>query len=130
MQHDEETCGKELAEGAIVPEQVAELFAHVAHNLRKHAQWVGEASPEAAREHSAMIAVADGYEAISAEAQRICNLMRTLEHLPPAPHDPQAQDRQALAAWMRAKIVIQRKLAKLLNEHADQSERALAHSAG
>jgi hypothetical protein len=125
MQHDDETCGKELAAGAIIPEQVAELFAHVAYNLRQHAKWVGGDSPEAAREQAAMIAVADGYEAVSAEAQRICNLMRTLVDLPPAPHDPQAQDRQALADWMQTKVVIQRKLAKLLNEHADQSERAL-----
>jgi hypothetical protein len=125
MQHDDQTCGQELAQGAIIPEQVAVLFAHVAHNLRQHAKWVGETSPEAAAEHTAMIAVADGYEAISAEAQRICNLMRTLKDLPAAPHDPEAQDRKALAEWMQSKVNVQRKLAKLLNEHADQSERAL-----
>jgi hypothetical protein len=109
-----------------MPEQVAVLFAHVAFNLREHAKWVGEASAEAAREQAALIAVADGYEAISAEAQRVCNFMRTLESLPAAPHDPAQQDRKSLAAWMRAKIVIQRHFARLLNEHADQSERALA----
>lgn len=125
MQQPEQTCGQELAEGAIIPEQVARLFAHVAYNLRQHAKWVGEGSPEAAREHNAMISVADGYEAISAEAQRVCNLMRTLEHLPPAPHDPAAQDRSGLVEWMQSKIAIQRKLAKLLNEHADHSQQVL-----
>ena len=124
-QHDE-SCGTELAEGAVIPEQVAVLFAHVAFNLREHAKWVGDASPEAAREHAALIAVADGYEAISAEAQRVCNFMRTLERLPAAPHDPAQQDRKALAAWMQTKVAIQRNFAKLLSEHADQSERALS----
>jgi hypothetical protein len=123
-QHDE-SCGKELAEGAVIPEQVAVLFAHVAFNLREHAKWVGVASSEAAREHAALIAVADGYEAISAEAQRVCNFMRTLASLPAAPHDPEQQDRRAVAAWMQTKLAVQRNLAKLLNEHADQSERAL-----
>lgn len=125
MQHPEQTCGQELAEGAIIPEQVAVLFAHVAYNLRQHAKWVSSEAPEAAREHSALIAVADGYEAISAEAQRVCNLMRTFRDLPAAPHDPAAQDRSGLADWLQSKIAIQRKLAKLLQEHADQSEQAL-----
>lgn len=126
MQQPEQTCGQELAEGAIIPEQIAVLFAHVAFNLRRHADWVGEGSREAAREHAAMIAVADGHEAISAEAQRVCNLMRTLEDMPPAPHDPAAQDRSGLIEWMQSKIAIQRKLAKLLTEHADHSEQVLA----
>jgi hypothetical protein len=51
--------------------------------------------------------------------------MRTLKDMPPAPHDPEAQDRSGLAEWLQSKIAIQRKLAKLLNEHADESERAL-----
>lgn len=121
MHQPEESCGKELAEGAVIPEQVAALFAHVAINLREHAKWVGADHPE----HTALLAVADGYEAISAEAQRVCNFMRTLEGLPSAPHDPAKQDRSALADWLQNKVAIQRKFAALLSEHADSSERAL-----
>jgi hypothetical protein len=120
------SCGKELAKGAVIPEQVAVLFAHVASNMREHAKQVGEATPEAAGEHAALIAVADGYEAISAEAQRVCNFMRTLESLPAAPHGRAQQDRKSLADWMQEKIAIQRHFAKLLNEHAEKAERALA----
>lgn len=120
-----QSCGTELTEGAVIPEQVAVLFAHVAFNMREHAKQLDEASPEA----TALIAVADGYEAISAEAQRVCNFMRTLKSLPSAPHDRARQDRKSLADWMQNKVVIQRHFAKLLNEHADQSERALAELA-
>jgi hypothetical protein len=119
--HQHESIGKELAEGAVIPEQVAVLFAHVASNLREHAKGVDAANPG----HAALIAVADGYEAISAEAQRVCNYMRTLERLPATPHDASARDRKALASWMQEKVAIQRSFAKLLNEHAEQSERAL-----
>jgi tellurite resistance protein len=125
MAEDNTTCGQELAEGAVIPEQVALLFAHVAHNMREHARWVGDSNSEAVREHAAMIAVADGYEAISAEAQRMCNFMRSLAHLPAAPHDPATLDKPALVAWLRQKIEIQRTLAQLLSEHATQSEQAL-----
>lgn len=121
MHQHEESCGKELVEGAVIPEQVAVLFAHVAFNLREHAKWVGADNAE----HTALIAVADGYEAISAEAQRVCNFMRTLESLPVTPHDPAKQDRSALAQWMQRKVAIQRKLATILSEHADRSELAL-----
>ena len=119
--HQHESVGKELAEGAVIPEQVAVLFAHVAFNMREHAKSVGETSPE----HAALISVADGYEAISAEAQRVCNFMRTLASLPATPHDLQLRDRKALADWMQEKVALQRDFARLLNEHADRSERVL-----
>jgi len=119
--HQHESIGEELAEGAVIPEQVAVLFAHVAFNLREHARAIDAASPE----HAALISVADGYEAISAEAQRVCNFMRTLERLPTTSHDSQPRDRKALAAWMQEKVAIQRSFARLLNEHADRSERVL-----
>lgn len=119
--HQHESIGRELAEGAVIPEQVAVLFAHVAFNMREHAKEVSASSPE----HAALIAVADGYEAISAEAQRVCNFMRTLESLPATPRDSSARDRSALANWMQEKVAIQRSFAKVLNEHADRSERAL-----
>lgn len=121
MHHQHESIGEELAEGAVIPEQVAVLFAHVAFNLRAHAKAISAESPE----HAALISVADGYEAISAEAQRVCNFMRTLATLPEAPHSSPKQDQKALAAWMKDKIAIQRRFARLLNEHADRSERAL-----
>lgn len=119
--HQHESIGKELAEGSVIPEHVAVLFAHVASNLREHAKGINAENPG----HAALIAVADGYEAISAEAQRVCNYMRTLEYLPATPHDASARDSSALASWMQEKVAIQRSFAKLLNDHAEQSERAL-----
>lgn len=117
----DESIGKELAEGAVIPEQVALLFAHVALNMREHAKSIAPDSPE----QNALLSVADGYEAISAEAQRVRNYMRTLESLTITPHEAPARDPKALAAWMQEKVVILRGFARLLNERADQTERAL-----
>jgi len=125
MQQESETCGQELASAAPVPEQFAALFRHVATNLRAHATWVGTATIEAKREHDAMIAVAQGYEATSESAQHTATFMRTLEQLPVAAHDPNQMDREIFFVWMKTKIELQRALASTLLEHAEQSERAL-----
>jgi hypothetical protein len=61
---------------------------------------------------------------------RAAAVMRAMRDLPQAPHDPAKMDRSALAAWMRAKIEMQRAFAALLTRHAEESERALAAMEG
>jgi hypothetical protein len=121
----EESCGQELAHSAQVPDQLSRLFAHVAENMDVHAEWVGTRSPEALREHDAMRAAAAAYRKIAAAASDAASFMRGQMDLPAASHDPQRLDRQALTAWMHTKITMQRDFARLLLEHAAQSERAL-----
>lgn len=125
MQQQEDTCGQELAAGASVPEQLGALFQHVAENLRDHAAWVGTTTADAKREHDAMLATAESYEQISNKSQQAAAAMRALEQLPAAPHDANKLDRQKLAVWMRKKVELQRKLAGVLLEHAEQSQRVL-----
>ncbi len=40
MSTNDQTCGQELASSSSIVEQFARLFAHVAVNLRSHADWV------------------------------------------------------------------------------------------
>jgi hypothetical protein len=125
MTEVEESCGQELAGSAEVPDQLSRLFAHVAENMDAHAEWVGTRSPEALREHGAMRAAAAAYRKIATAASEAASLMRGQRDLPAASHDPGRLDGQALAGWMRTKITMQREFARLLLEHAAQSERAL-----
>jgi hypothetical protein len=125
MQQHEDTCGQELAAGAVVPEQLGALFKHVAENLREHAAWVGTTTTDAKREHDAMLATAENYELISAKSEQAASAMRALEKLPAAQHDASKLDRQKLAAWMKKKVELQRKLASVLLAHAEQSQRVL-----
>ncbi|MDX2051873.1 MAG: hypothetical protein SFV15_05730 [Polyangiaceae bacterium] len=125
MPHQNETCGQELAASAAVPEQFAALFMHVAANLRDHATWVGTDCVDAQREHDAVVDVAIGYERMSIDAQRTAALMRTLQNLPALPHDPQKMDRKKFLVWMETKIALQRDLARMLIEHAEQSQRVV-----
>lgn len=125
MNDEESTCGRELAASAEVPDALAALMSHVAHNLDAHAKWVGTGSTAAGREHDAMLGVAAEYRAIAAAAEHAARVMRSFANLDAAPHDPAAFDRAAFSEWMRTKIELQRELANMLLAHAAASEKAL-----
>jgi hypothetical protein len=119
------SCGKELSEDAVVPEQLAALMRHVAENLEAHARWVGKLSVEARAEHAALLKLAGDYGQIAAAATQAAATMRGMRDLAPAPHDSAVWDRDAFMLWMRKKIDLQRAFAQLVLEHAEESERVL-----
>lgn len=121
-----ESCGAELAEDAVVPEQLAKLMGHVAENMDAHARWVGTATPEAEQEHLWLLKAAEDYRGISRAALRAAATMRSMASLEAAPHDPARRDHAAFTEWMRKKLELQRAFAGLLLAHADVSERVLA----
>jgi hypothetical protein len=122
----EETCGQELARDAEVPELLGQLWEHVATNLVAHAKWVGTATPAAAAEHDGLMHIAREYRNVAAAAERAAAIMKSMDGLEPAPHDPARMDRAAQARYMRHKIELQLKLADLLVRHAEASRAALA----
>jgi hypothetical protein len=125
MQLDEKTCGQELAEDAEVPELLGQLWEHVASNMLAHAKWVGTATPAAAGEHDALLHIAREYRNIAAAAERAASVMRSMDQLPPARHEPSRLDRPAQARFIRRKIELQLRLADLLVSHAESSRAAL-----
>lgn len=133
---DEQTCGEELAADAEVPERWRDLMRHVAHNMEAHARWVNEsnaavssANEAAQREHDGLVRVARAYHAMADAAERAAEAMRAMRDVPAAPHDPARRDPAAFAAWMAAKIALQRELAALLLRHADASEQLMTSDA-
>ncbi|HEX3769452.1 MAG TPA: hypothetical protein VHV30_01250 [Polyangiaceae bacterium] len=124
-EREEATCGHELAADAEVPDLLARLIAHVAENMVSHAKWVGESSPGGELEAQGLQRVADHYRAVAAAAGQAAAAMRAMQDTPAAPHDLARLDRAALAKWMRAKVVLQRKLAHVLLNHAERSEAVL-----
>lgn len=126
----EMTCGRELAESAEVPELIGALMNHVASNLVAHATWVGDATPEGAAERAALLCTAEHYRAIGNAALSAATFMRSLGDLAAAPHDPSRFDRAGFADWMRAKIELQRELARCLCTHAATSAKELGRIEG
>lgn len=126
MSLDEPSCGQELAQDSEVPELLGQLWEHVAGNLAAHAKWVGTATPVAAAEHDCLTHIAREYRNVAAAAERAAAIMKSMDRLEPAPHDPKLIDRPAQARYMRRKIELQLALADLLVRHADASRVALA----
>jgi hypothetical protein len=125
------SCGAELSEEAVIPEQLAALMQHLANNMEAHARWVGSASNDAEAEHDALTRLATHYRRIATHATRAARTLHTLRDLDPAPHDPAPFHRSFFEASLRKKVDLQRSFAQLLLEHAATSKRALAgESAG
>jgi len=120
-----ESCGTELAEGAVVPELIAELLEHVSNNMVAHAEWVGTDTPDCAAENLALLRVAELYRSSAAAARCAADAMRSMQHLRPAPHDPSQWDSLAFSTWMTRKLELQTQLANLLLGHASQSRAVL-----
>lgn len=125
MHLEEATCGQELAQDSEVPELLGQLWEHVASNMVTHAKWVGTATPAAAAEHDCLTHIAREYRNVAAAAERAAAIMKSMEGLEPAPHDPARLDRAGQARFIRHKIELQLKLADLLVRHADASRAAL-----
>jgi hypothetical protein len=122
MGMNELSCGEELARDADVPDGLSRLWEHVAVNLDAHARWVGTDSEAARHEHDSLRLIATEYRSIAMAAERAAAIMRSMEGLPAAPHDPARLDRSEQLRWMRQKISLQRDFAKLLLAHAETSE--------
>jgi hypothetical protein len=123
MDEHELTCGQEIAASAEVPNALAALMRHVVINLRAHAHWVGQETPTARLEHEGLLAVARGYEDVAAAAESLATLMQSMRALEATPHESSRLDRASLLGWMRTKVQLQRKLAQLLETHAQTAER-------
>jgi hypothetical protein len=123
------SCGAELSEDAVVPEQLAALMAHVAENMEAHALWVGTTSVEARAEHDGLLELAADYRRIAAAARQAVASMRRMRDLAPAAHDMARWDRHSFMHWMQKKIELQRSFAQLLLEHAEASERIVSGQA-
>jgi hypothetical protein len=122
---ENQSCGAELAQSAVVPELIGALMLHVTQNLEAHAQWVGASSEAARLEQAALREVAADYRALAQAAARAVEHMRAAAGLASSPHDPATWDRGAFVSWMQRKIELQRALGELLLEHARLSQRGL-----
>ncbi len=118
-----ESCGAELAEGAVIPELIAELLEHVAANMVLHAEWVGTSREDYLAENLSLLRVAEFYRSCASSARAASRVMLEMKHLEPAPHDPNGWDRVAFCLWMQRKIDLQTRLGELLLTHADASRR-------
>ena len=87
---DEQTCGKGLADNAVVPGALAGVAGRLAGNLEVHMRALDRDDPAAAREHEVYERVARGLRAAAADLQAAASEMAAARELPMGRHDTDA----------------------------------------
>jgi hypothetical protein len=84
---EQQTCGKGLADNAVVPGALAGVAARLAGNLEVHMRALDRDDPAAAREHDVYERVARGLRAAAAGLQDAAAEMAGARELPMGRHD-------------------------------------------
>jgi hypothetical protein len=127
---DQPTCGKGLAENAVLPAKLAELITSVAEVLELHMRALDRKDPAAAREYEAYATLVKEHRAIGAQLQATAQRMAAYRDLPMGRHDQEAMsDAKAFAAFERF-VSIRKELLELLQRTADRDDKVLAAMRG
>lgn len=123
---DEPTCGKGLAEHAVLPAKIGGLAAAMGEVLETHLRSLDRHDPQARPEHEAYTTLVHEYRDLASTLARIAARMAGYRDLPMAPHDqavlmgPDAVE--SFAAFVRS----ERELLELLQSSVEQDETMLA----
>src|SRR4051794_24277039 len=99
---EEQTCGKGLADNAVVPGALAGVAGRLAGNLEVHMRALDRDDPAAAREHDVYERVARSLRAAAADLQAAASEMTGARELPMGRHDAAAMTSpDALEAFER-----------------------------
>lgn len=84
---DEPTCGKGLAENAVMPERMAKLLQATANVLENHIRSLDRADPNGNREIEAYERLVRDHRAAAIQVSALADAMRSYRDLPAADHD-------------------------------------------
>jgi hypothetical protein len=84
---EQQTCGKGLAENAVVPGALSGVAGRLAGNLELHMRALDRDDPAAAREHEVYARVARSLRSAAADLQAASTEMAAARELPMGHHD-------------------------------------------
>jgi hypothetical protein len=126
MQDQEHTCGKGLAERAVLPASVARLIASLADILETHMTALDPEDADARKEHAAYLRLETACRDVAAELHATAREMAGYADLPMGRHDPKAMSgpgpRDAFAAFVK----VEEDLLTLLRATLDRDRKMLA----
>lgn len=97
---DERTCGRGLAEHAIIPAKLGELISALADNLEAHLVTLDHGDPNARAEREAYLGLIKQQRQIATALQTTAAEMAGYRSLPMASHDPRTMsDPEILRAF-------------------------------
>ena len=84
---DQQTCGKGIAEHAVIPARIGELVASTARVLEVHMKALDMTDPNSRAEHDAYRELATTHRRIAAELATLAERMASYRDLPMGKHD-------------------------------------------
>ena len=113
---DAPTCGRGLAEHAVVPAKLAELTGALGRVLELHMAALDLGDPASREECAAYEELSGAYRAIAGELSAVARRMAGYRHLPMGRHDMAAMTAPANAEAFAGYVRIESELAELLEQ--------------
>jgi methyl-accepting chemotaxis protein len=123
---DQQTCGKGLAENAVLPRKLGAVGAAIADVLENHMQALDFTDPNAKTEHGAYAKLVDALRRIAAELRSTADQMAGCKDLPMGSHDAQVMTSPDVLHTFEDFVKAKQELHALLERQAAQDEEMLA----
>jgi hypothetical protein len=122
---DAPTCGKGLAENAVLPTRLAELTASMADILEAHLPALDLTDERAKREYEVYRQLAEDHRLVSMRLEAIGQQMSQYRDLPMGRHNDQAMAAAAVVESFQRFVELERGLLVLLQQRIEQDQRML-----
>jgi hypothetical protein len=123
---EQQTCGKGMADNAVVPGALAGVAARLAGNLEVHMRALDRDDPAAAREHDVYERVARGLRGAAAGLQDAAAEMAAARELPMGRHDMAAMTSPDVLDAFERYVEAEDELRALLDARREALTRMLA----
>jgi hypothetical protein len=123
---EQQTCGRGLAEHAVLPAQLAEVTEAMADNLRVHMAALELDDEPAREEHAVYLRLAEEQRQVAGRLRAIAGEMAAARDLPMGRHDTQTLSSPEVADAFRHFVKAKQELAATLQGMADEDQRMLA----
>jgi hypothetical protein len=123
---DQATCGKGLAEQAVLPAKLGELTASVADILDSHTQALDLTDERSRQEYEAYRHLANAHRQAGLQLEAIAKQMAAYRDLPMGRHDEKAMAAPAVLESFQRFVRLEQELLSLLHRRMEQDQQMLA----
>jgi len=127
---EQQTCGRGLADNAVLPARLAEVIETMADNLRVHMAALELDDEPAREEHAVYLRLTEEQRQAAGRLRAIAGDMAAARDLPMGRHDQTAMASPEVAGAFRHFVEARRELLATLEGMAEQDERMLAAMEG
>ena len=122
---ERQTCGKGLAENAVLPARLGDLLAAMAQNLEVHMKALDLTDPNSHKEHEAYEGLVKEIQQAADQLEQTANRMAGYRDLPMGRHDEQGMTHPRVRETFERFIKRKQELLSLLEQTAERDHTLL-----